>query len=378
MTRAGSARFIDTDDGGVCLCVDGDWTLQHYLTLDSLVDHTRPQLDEHTRVDLSPLGNIDTAGAGLLAELLGYQRLARAAQASDLPRERRALLELVGGALQATYRTPRMQTRSGFITMLDKTGRAVEHVRRESLALIGFIGRILETLARLALHPSRWRITPLVHHMEQSGLDAVPIVSLLSFMVGAVIAFLGASVLASYGATIYTVDLIAYSFLREFGVLLAAILLAGRTASAFTAQLGSMQAREEIDAIRTLGLDPVELLVVPRVLALVLTLPMLTFLAMITGLAGGAIVCIFALDITPAMFLSVFHDDTSVRHLFVGLSKAPIFAFFIAAIGCLEGFQASASAESVGERTTSSVVQSIFVVIVFDALAALFFMEMGW
>ncbi|MDN5924413.1 MAG: ABC transporter permease, partial [Xanthomonadales bacterium] len=179
------------------------------------------------------------------------------------------------------------------------------------------------------------------------------------------------------GASIFTVDLVAFSFLREFGVLLTAILLAGRTASAFTAQIGSMQAREEIDAIRTLGLDPIELLVVPRVLALVLTLPMLTFIGMIAGIAGGAVVCAFALDISPAMFLSSFHA-TSVRHLFVGLSKAPIFAFFIAAIGCLEGFQASASAESVGERTTSSVVQSIFVVIVFDALAALFFMEMGW
>lgn len=381
MNTAGDAQLVydDSNAPAARLCIDGDWTLAHYMALDALVDQLQPELGDDFSVDFSSLGKLDTAGAGLLAELLGNQRLcSEAKHTTTLDVDRRALLGLVGGALEASYRAPRVHKRSGFIIMLERVGRAIEHVRYESFALIGFIGLILETLVRVAFHPSRWRVTALLHHMEQSGLDAVPIVSLLSFMVGAVIAFLGATVLASYGATIYTVDLVAYSFLREFGVLLAAILLAGRTASAFTAQIGSMQAREEIDAIRTLGLDPIELLVVPRVLALVITLPMLTFIAMIAGIAGGAVVCTLALDISPAMFLSAFHADTSVRHLFVGLSKAPIFAFFIAAIGCLEGFQASASAESVGERTTSSVVQSIFVVIVFDALAALFFMEMGW
>lgn len=381
MTTAGNAQLVNdrSDAQTARLCINGDWTLAHYLTLDALVDELHPELTDEMCIDFSDLGRLDTAGAGLLAELLGNQRLcAEAKHATTLDADRRALLGLVGGALEASYRAPRQHPRSGFVIMLERVGRAVEHVRSEAFALIGFIGLILETLVRVAFHPRRWRVTALLHHMEQSGLDAVPIVALLSFMVGAVIAFLGATVLASYGATIYTVDLIAYSFLREFGVLLAAILLAGRTASAFTAQIGSMQAREEIDAIRTLGLDPIELLVIPRVLALVLTLPMLTFIAMIAGIVGGAVVCSLALDISPAMFLSAFQADTSVRHLFVGLSKAPIFAFFIAAIGCLEGFQASASAESVGERTTSSVVQSIFVVIVFDAIAALFFMEMGW
>ena len=165
-------------------------------------------------------------------------------------------------------------------------------------------------------------------------------------------------------------DLVAFSFLREFGVLLTAILIAGRTASAFTAQIGSMKANEEIDAIRTLGLDPMELLVLPRVLALLVALPMLTFLAMLSGIVGGGVVCAVALDISPAMFLSLLQS--------VGMVKAPIFAFLIAAIGCLEGFKVSGSAESVGAHTTSSVVQSIFVVIVLDAVAAMFFMEMGW
>jgi phospholipid/cholesterol/gamma-HCH transport system permease protein len=209
-------------------------------------------------------------------------------------------------------------------------------------------------------------------------LDAAPIVALLTFLVGAVVAFLGATVLRAFGATIFTVDLIAFSFLREFAVLLTAILIAGRTASAFTAQIGSMQANEEIDAIRTLGLSPTELLVVPRVIALLISLPMLTFLAMVCGIVGGGVVCAFSLDISPAMFLSLMQADIGVQHFLVGMVKAPIFAFFIASIGCLEGFKVTGSAESVGAHTTSSVVQSIFVVIVLDALAAMFFMELGW
>ena len=197
-------------------------------------------------------------------------------------------------------------------------------------------------------------------------------------MVGAVVAFLGATVLANFGAGIFTVDLVAFSFLREFGVLLTAILLAGRTASAFTAQIGSMKANEEIDAIRTLGLDPMDLLVLPRVLALLISLPLLTFMAMMAGILGGAVVCVVSLGISPDMFISLLHSDIGVQHFLVGMVKAPFFAFLIAAVGCLEGFKVSGSAESVGAHTTSSVVQSIFIVIVLDAVAALFFMEMGW
>ncbi|MBP5107893.1 MlaE family ABC transporter permease, partial [Pseudomonas protegens] len=177
------------------------------------------------------------------------------------------------------------------VQLLSRIGSAVYTVWQDTLKVLGFIGLILETLARGLLRPKRWRITPVVAHIEQTGLDAAPIVALLTFLVGAVVAFLGATVLANFGASIFTVDLVAFSFLREFGVLLTAILMAGRTASAFTAQIGSMKANEEIDAIRTLGLDPVELLVLPRVLALLVSLPMLTFLAMLSGIVGGAVVC---------------------------------------------------------------------------------------
>jgi phospholipid/cholesterol/gamma-HCH transport system permease protein len=210
------------------------------------------------------------------------------------------------------------------------------------------------------------------------GLDAVPLVMLLSFMVGAVIAFLGATVLRDFGAEIFVVELVSIAFLREFGVLLTAILLAGRTASAFTAQIGAMQSGEEIDAIRTLGLDPIELLVIPRLVALLVMLPLLTFLAMISGILGGMVVSLTSLGMTVDMFINRLYETISITHFWVGLSKAPIFALVIGLIGCLEGFQVKGTAQSVGERTTSSVVQSISLVIILDALAALFFMEMDW
>src|SRR5690606_39597922 len=198
--------------------------------------------------------------------------------------------------------------RSTLREVLEHIGRAVEALWRHGVDLLGFIGLVLSTIAGVLERPRRWRLTSLVAHLEQTGLDAVPIIALLTFMVGAVVAFLGATVLADFGATQYTVDLVAYSFLREFGVLLTAILLAGRTASAFTAQIGSMKANEELDAIRTLGLDPLELLVLPRVFALLIALPLLTFIAMLSGMLGGAVVCMLSLDIPPSLYLSIIQN----------------------------------------------------------------------
>jgi len=202
-------------------------------------------------------------------------------------------------------------------------------------------------------------------------------VFLLSYLVGAVIAFLGANILRDFGAEIYVVELVSISFLREFGVLLTAIILAGRTASAFTAQIGAMKAREEVDALRTLGMDPIDLLVLPRVVALVLMLPLLTFIAMVAGLLGGLTVGAFNLDIPPQAYLARMDATMELRHFLVGLAKAPVFAVVIGLIGCLEGLQVEGTAQSVGERTTSSVVQAISLVIVIDAFMALWFMQMG-
>jgi phospholipid/cholesterol/gamma-HCH transport system permease protein len=244
--------------------------------------------------------------------------------------------------------------------------------------LLGFLGLTLETLVRLLPQPQRWRWTALAVQIEETALHALPIVALLSFLVGAVVAFLGATVLTTFGASLYTVHLVSFSFLRELGVLLAAILVAGRTASAFAAHIGSMQAAEEIDAMQVMGLNPIELLVLPRVLALCFALPILTLVADVAGLAGGLLVAALKLDINANLFVSVLQHTVGVKHFLLGLVKAPIFAFLIAVIGCLEGFKVTGSARSVGEHTTSAVVQSIFVVIVVNALAALFFMEMRW
>jgi phospholipid/cholesterol/gamma-HCH transport system permease protein len=378
-TTAGNAH-LDTSAHPVQLRVTGDWTLAHYSNLKKLCETLVGQYDANTHIDLNSLGALDTAGASLLVELLGPERLEQSAEHTDcsLSIADRALLKTVYRSLNDFCVPIKEPEEAAGIQLLARIGAAVDTVWQDAMRLLGFIGLILETFARGVFRPKRWRLTPMVAHIEQTGLDAAPIVALLTFLVGAVVAFLGATVLASFGASIFTVDLVAFSFLREFGVLLTAILMAGRTASAFTAQIGSMKANEEIDAIRTLGLDPMELLVLPRVLALLVALPMLTFLAMLSGIIGGGVVCAVALDISPAMFLSLLQSDIGVQHFLVGMVKAPIFAFLIAAIGCLEGFKVSGSAESVGAHTTSSVVQSIFVVIVLDAVAALFFMEMGW
>jgi len=211
--------------------------------------------------------------------------------------------------------------------------------------------------------------------MEQVGLDALPIVALLTFLVGAVVAFIGSTALRDFGAQIYTVELVSISFLREFGPLLTAILLAGRSGSAFTAQIGSMKSRDELDAIQVLGLDEIELLVIPRMLALLVMLPLLSFIAMVMGILGGGLVGTLSLDITPGMFLSRLQEMTDIRHFWVGMVRTPVFAVLIAIVGCLEGFKVEGSAESVGRHTTASVVQSIFLVIVVDAIFAMFFSE---
>jgi phospholipid/cholesterol/gamma-HCH transport system permease protein len=368
MNAAGTATLEHTAHGDAVV-VRGDWTLAAAPALAALVASLRRTLPSGIRIDASGLGRIDTAGARLLLDL------GKADAIDGLDENRRALVDAVAKTdITAKPAPPRV---GGLIALLARTGAAAEQVARDAWQLVGFIGLILATLARCIFLPRRWRVTSLAFHLEQTGLDAVPIIVLLNFLVGAVIAFLGATVLKDFGATIFTVELIGYSFLREFGVLLTAILIAGRSGSAFTAQIGSMKSREEVDAIRTLGLDPIEVLVLPRLLALLIALPLLTFLAMLAGIVGGAVVCAFSMDISPTMFVTRFHDLAAAKHFWVGMSKAPIFAFLIAAIGCLEGFKVSGSAESVGTHTTSSVVQAIFVAILVDAVAAIFYMEIN-
>tara|TARA_R110001592_G_scaffold359242_1_gene665330 strand:- start:5988 stop:7127 length:1140 start_codon:yes stop_codon:yes gene_type:complete len=360
------------------LIIQGDWILAHYATLRERLAEPRKNTTAITSADLGELGKLDTAGAQLLAELLGPELLERLTHNSDnISPKHSILLQRVAQTIGPAAPEP---VAPGFliVDLLARTGNASLIFWHHLVELLGFSGLVLSSLARNLLRPGNWRVTSLVAQIEVTGLNALPIVALLTFLVGAVVAFLGATILESFGATIYTIDLVAFSFLREFAVLLTAILLAGRTASAYTAQIGSMKANEEVDAIRALGLNPIDLLVLPRVLAMLISLPILTLVAMFFGLLGGALVCMLSLDISLTMFLSTLQQNMDARHFYLGMAKAPIFAFLIALIGCMEGFKVSGSAQSVGEHTTSSVVQSIFVVIVVDAMAALFFMEMGW
>lgn len=381
MTEQTLARLLNIDQtvNPPRIAASGDWVLAHYAYLEPAVSALQPQLLSNAIFDLSQLGTLDTAGATLLVKLIGEKNVLELERiAPTLPLERRVLLQTVRSALQ-NYVTPPAQHQPGIVTeLLANIGKSVESFWQNLVALIGFIGLTMEVLFATLLRPAHWRVTSLVANLQQIGLNAVPIIALLTFMVGAVIAFLGSTVLSTFGASIFTVQLVAFSFLREFAVLLAAILMAGRTASAFTAQIGLMKANEEIDAIQTMGLNPVELLVLPRVLALLVALPMMTFIGMICGILGGIVVCALTLDISPIMFLTIMQNNVGFEHFWVGMIKAPVFAFLIAIIGCLEGFKVSGSAESVGEHTTASVVHSIFVVILLDAVAALFFMEMGW
>jgi phospholipid/cholesterol/gamma-HCH transport system permease protein len=367
MTPAIATHPADAD----IIRATGDWTLQTAQACIAIIEHTSLQAKD---IDGRDVTKLDSTGAMLLSQLA--TRTGLTLKEIEVRPEHQALMN----AVRQLCETPPVKTKKdyGFRNMLGRLGSAMEDYSKEVLALVGFGGLALLTAIKTFLQPRRFRMTSTFHHMEQVGVDAVPLVLLLSFMVGAVIAFLGATVLREFGAEVYVVELVGIAFLREFAVLLTAILLAGRTASAFTAQIGAMKSGEEIDAIRTLGLNPIELLVLPRLFALLLMLPLLTFLAMMAGLAGGMAVCAASLDISPELFTVRLHETISITHFWVGISKAPIFALVIGLIGCLEGFQVQGTAESVGERTTSSVVQTISLVILLDAAAALFFMEMDW
>ncbi|MCC6593876.1 MAG: ABC transporter permease [Xanthomonadales bacterium] len=367
-----AAADISVDGDAGLLRLHGDWTVAGLPTLERRTQHLQAADARPARVDASLLTKLDTAGALLLIQ----RWLGRTPwpPIDGLRAADRELLDLVGERIAA----PREKLRKpfGLLPMAQRVGAATEFAWLQLKLLLGFGGQTLATATTILIGRHKLRWTSAVHHMERTGLDAVPIVCLLSFLVGAVVAFLGATVLADFGAQVFTVELVSFSFMREFGVLLTAIMIAGRSGSAFTAEIGMMRAREEIDAIRALGLDPIELLVIPRVLALLVMLPALSFLAVLSGIVGGALVGGTELGISPGLFLARMQETAELRHLLVGLSKAPLFAIIIALVGCLEGLKVRASAESVGRHTTSSVVQSIFLVILVDALAAIFFMEL--
>lgn len=355
------------------LILRGEWTVQHFNSLRRVL---RPYRGRDVQLSLQAIQTLDTVGTQLLLDSFGQKKLKQAL--SDLPSERVAMINAVIQALSRQEKTTEVPHGSAILHFLEKTGANVVAAWQDFLRWNGFLGMVILALIRSVPHHRKWRVTSLVANLDNSGFQAVPIVMLLCFMVGAVVAFLGATVLESFGAQVFTVHLVTYSFLREFATLLTAILIAGRTASAYTAQLGSMKVNEEIDALKASGVDPLSVLVLPRVLALVIAMPLLTFLGMLAGIVGGMLVASIAMDISVRLFFDIINSSVGVKHFLIGIGKAPFLAIVIAITGCMEGFKVSGSAESVGQHTTTSVVKCIFLVILLDALFALFFMQMGW
>ncbi len=249
---------------------------------------------------------------------------------------------------------------------------------REARAVLGFFGRIASVLGGALAHPRALRFPSIVRHVHETGVTAIPIVSLIAFLISVVVAYLGAQQLARFGATIFVVDLVTIAVLREMGVLLTAIIVAGRSGSAFAAEIGVMQLNEETDALRAMGLNPIELLVVPRVVALMIALPLLTIVADAMGLAGGGLLSLVQLHIPPAQFLTRLREALSPTTFWAGLVKAPVFALLIGVVGSYRGMQVRESARELGRLTTVAVVQSIFLVILADALFAVLFEQMNF
>ena len=326
-------------------------------------------------VDLSALDQIDTAGAQVLIAM--QARLETAG----------GHVALIAGNAQTDgllERVRRSQTPVDNLIhkithwdRLEKIGRLVATGAASLGEWFGIFGVFLSRLAFAVIRPREFRLTSLVHHIQEVGLKAVPIVALMAFLIGVVLAFQGSTQLRQFGAEVFVVDLIAISVLRELGILLTAIIVAGRTASAFTAAIGSMKMREEIDAMRTLAIDPVQALIVPRILALLISLPILGLVADFAGLLGGALMSWAELGISPGMFRTRLLEGTDIRHVWVGLVKAPVFALIIGVIGCWAGLKVERDAESLGRMTSAAVVAAIFAVIVADAVFSIFFAQIG-
>ena len=344
--------------------------------LDRLLNDILPEPAIGVHIDLAGIDSLDTAGAWVVhrnaVRLRGTGHAVRMVHSKPAIK---TLLDLVAANDRPLEEPPPDET--ALVAVIAHVGQATVEIAIEARNLVNFLGLTTLALARSIADPRRIRWTALFSHMEQAGLNAVPIVGLISFLVGAVLAYQGADQLRRFGAEIYVVNLIGVTMLREIAILLTAIIVAGRSGSAFTAAIGSMKVGEEIDAMRTIGLDPMEILVLPRLVGLVLTLPLLAFLADMMGLLGGALVAWIGLGISPGQFIERLSDAIPVWSFWIGIIKAPVFAALIAMVGCYEGFQVEGSAESVGRLTTKSVVEAIFLVIIADAVFSILFSYIG-
>jgi phospholipid/cholesterol/gamma-HCH transport system permease protein len=321
-------------------------------------------------LDLRDLSGLDTPGALFLCGLRD-----EGVELSGVPTQHRALLDLIGGLDLA--RLPKQASSPRWRQLVIQLGKGADDAWRDTLAIVTFVGRSASAIGHAVIHPHSLRLPAISRHIDEAGIRALPIIGLMAVMISVVIGYQSVAQLRPYGGEDFTVNLVAVSVLREMGVLITAIMVAGRSGSAFAAEIGVMKSREEIDALEVMGIDPLEVLVVPRLIGLVIALPLLTFFADIMGLTGGAMISNALLDIAPMQYVDRVHQAVDNSDLFVGLFKAPIFAFFIGVIGCMHGLRVRGSAESVGRETTRAVVKAIFFVIVLDALFSILFEKVG-
>ena len=361
---------LETRDQGQTTALTGDWTAVHMGTANE-------RLGEALKgtcgifIDANGIGRCDTSGAyGILRAVELAAEPGKISARQEIVR----LLDLVAHASTAP-RTPVLKRRPLY-DLFERAGRGIASVGMDVYQLNVFNGQLLVALGRAIRRPAKVRWAAVFSLAERAGLDAIPIVATTTFFIGAVVGLLGANILSKFGAQVFVVDLIGIAVLREFNVLITAVLLAGRSASAFAAEIGAMKMNQEIDAMQVLGVDPFDALVFPRFLALLLSIPLLTFVATLAGLAGGMVVSWTVLDLGPTVFLERMIDNVGVTHFWVGLSKAPVLAVVIAAIGCRQGMEVGGDVESLGRRVTAAVVQAIFATILIDAIFALIYMQL--
>jgi phospholipid/cholesterol/gamma-HCH transport system permease protein len=355
------------------LALSGAWTARGIGAIEPQLDALSASSPSQWVVDGSRIEALDTAGAWVLQKLLGrLHEEGTAVQVRDLRPEFARLLEVVGRHVAGQADAP-SAIASPPSSALEGLGRSAASAFEQTTALLGFVGESAVALAGCIAHPARFRWRPILFNLRSAGFDALPIVGLLSFLLGIVVAYQGADQLRQYGANIFVADLVGLSMLREFAPLITAIIIAGRSGSAYAAQIGTMAVTEEIDAMRTLGIAPLDLLVLPKIFALLIALPLLTVFADVLGVFGGMLMARAQLGVGFGDFLDRFVKAVSVTAYLIGICKAPVFAGIIAVVGCFQGFRTHGGADSVGRQTTRSVVQAIFLVIVADALFSVAF-----
>jgi phospholipid/cholesterol/gamma-HCH transport system permease protein len=360
------------------LSAAGSWTAEYARALEPLIDATvRGKTATRSIVfDVAQIEHIDTYGAWLIERSLRvWKSRGVEARLIGLPDRHRGLFEKVQAGTHEMSPEPRRS--NSIVATLESVGRTMSLVASDTLLLFQMGGALIVAFLRVLVRPHTFRFTSMVRHLERVAWNAVPIILLITLLIGAIIAQQGIFHFRTFGADIYVVDMVSVLVLRELGVVIVCIMVAGRSGSAYTAELGSMKMREEVDALRTMGFDPVEVLILPRILALMIAVPLLTFLGSMAALYGGGMVAWLYGGISPAVFLSRLRDAISIQTFEVGMIKAPFMALIVGLVACVEGLQVQGSAESLGTRTTESVVKSIFLVIVVDGAFAVFFASIG-